>query len=138
MSQEVMTVRSKPRPLRRILASIGLGAASAAALLAIVGGVAGWATRSPRDFTSLSPVRMGIIAAAIGLLMLPILARALMGQKPTWTKTVTVASLIAVGLGVWEPGMSCSCTELAMPCRSWIAPEPWWLPRSPLWPRSRP
>lgn len=44
---------------------------------------------------------MGIIAAAIGLLMLPILARALMGQKPTWTKTVTVASLIAVGLGVW-------------------------------------
>lgn len=81
--------------------SIGLGAAGAAALLAIVGGIAGWATRSPSDFMSLSPIRIGVLAAAIGLLMVLVLSRAVMGRKPTWTKTVMVASVVAVGLGAW-------------------------------------
>ncbi|MEE6164000.1 MULTISPECIES: outer membrane protein assembly factor BamB family protein [unclassified Mycolicibacterium] len=86
--------------MRRLLVSVGIGAALGLCAVAIAGVIASWAVRSPRDFMSYPLTRTGVLVILLCTLVL--LGAAWAWKRWSAKEVCIVAGLVAVSLGVWS------------------------------------
>ncbi|BBZ15272.1 outer membrane protein assembly factor BamB family protein [Mycobacterium branderi] len=102
MAEESPPTNSRPGRVRRVVVSVGVGAAIAAAMAAFIAPIAMWAVRSPHDFMSKPLTRMGVAAIVTGVCVLVLVASRLVRRYPSVQRMGVAAGCVAVGLGGWS------------------------------------